>query len=105
MRLMLIFALLIASLGFGPPVEAQAQHHRDEHAAHTAAHDHGSHDNREEEGKGSAIAHVCPGCAFLGAPFPPQERASPAGLPRLFANSPSLRSFNANPIPPPPRRA
>lgn len=105
MRLLLILALLAASLGFGPPASARSHHDRGEHASHAATHDHGLQNDREEQGKGHAVVHVCPGCAFLGAPTLPQELVVSLRLPRLPANPPSLRSFDANPIPPPPREA
>lgn len=108
MRLLLILALLAASLGFGPPAGARADAGQGDAASAVAGHDHGrgeprDHGERGEHGKGHATVHVCPGCAFLGAAAMPEDVVPPAGLPRPRANSPILPSFDANPIPPPPR--
>ena len=104
MRLLLIAVLMVASLGFAPSAGAQAHHETAEHHSH-AAHDEHSSGGQQDHGKEktSAVVHVCPGCAFLSAPMLADAGPVPMALPRLPANPASLRSFNANPIPPPPR--
>ena len=104
MRLLLILALLVASVGFGPTVAAQAHHEATQHHSHAADgdHRHGEHDgDRQDEAFGAA--HVCLGCALVGQPADAVGSMLPTPLPRLPGNPPSLRSFDSNPIPPPPR--
>ena len=104
MRLLLILALLIASVGFGPPVAAQAHHEPTQHHSHTAHddHRHGEHDGDRRD-EAFAAAHVCLGCALVGQSAVTGGSTVPAALPCLPGNPPSLRSFDSNPIPPPPR--
>ena len=104
MRLLLILALLIASVGFGPPVAAQAHHEPTQHHSHTAHddHRHGEHDGDRHD-EAFAAAHVCLGCALVGQAVVAEDSMIPTALPRLPENPPSLHSFDANPIPPPPR--
>lgn len=101
MRLLLILALLLASVSFGTSASA---HSPDEHAAHHAMAA-GEHAPPHEDGKPQPIAHVCPGCAVVGE-LAPVARAEPAlALPPLQAEARSLSSFASRPIAPPPRRA
>lgn len=102
MRLFLILALLVASAGFAPAVGAHAPAHSD-----MARHDmhHQSHDGDSDTGKAHAVAHVCPGCALVGQLVVAAAGPIAIALPRLPANPRSPRSFDANPIPPPPRSA
>jgi hypothetical protein len=104
-RLLLILALIVASAGFGPAAGARAEQPATHHH-HGAAHQHGDHGDSQEQGNGAPTAiHVCPGCAMIGQPAIAALASPPAALPRLPANPPSLRSFDAHPIPPPPRPA
>lgn len=100
MRLFLILALLVASAGFAPAAGAHAHSDLARHHMH-----HQGHDGDSDTGKAHAVAHVCPGCALVGQPFVAAAGPAPIALPRLPANPPSPRSFDANPIPPPPRSA
>ena len=107
MRLLLILALLAASVGLAPPAAAQTDHRMAQHHSHAMHGDHrrGGHEGDHDTGKAAALAHVCPGCALLGQPDMADAGMLPAALPRLPANPPLPRSFDANPIPPPPRFA
>ena len=104
MRLLLILVLLVASLGFGPPAGAQAHHDATQHQSHAAHgdHRHGEHDGDRRD-EAFAAAHVCLGCALVGQAAVAEGSTIPTSLPRLPGNPPSLRSFDSNPIPPPPR--
>jgi hypothetical protein len=100
MRLLLILALMIASIGVGPPAGARENH---EHAQHHPVTAHGEHDGDGERSAAHAVAHVCPGCALVGEAVVLEEEMVPQALPGLPANPPALVAFGANPIPPPPR--
>ncbi len=102
MRLLLIFALLLASLGFGP--QASAQPHREVAGQHHAGHERDPGSDRTHD-EAQPVAHVCAGCAFLAEAPLGAIAAPPASVPRLPADPPSLQPFHANPIPPPPRGA
>jgi hypothetical protein len=102
MRFLMIFALLLASLGFGPAVSAQSHH--EVAGQHHAGHERDD-DGDSAHGETQPVAHVCPGCAFLAEPAPAALAVAPASLPCLPADPPSLQPFHANPIPPPPRVA
>jgi len=105
MRLLVIFALLLVSLGLGPPAGARAHH---EAAAQHQSH--ATHDEHRRGGEGDRehdevqrVAHVCPGCAFLVEPPLADEAATRISVPRLPFDPPSLQPFHSNPISPPPR--
>lgn len=101
MRLLLIFALLFASVSFGAPVNAHAS---GEHASHHSMAV-GEHDQHQDEGKPQPLAHVCPGCALVGqAALATMTEQTPT-LPPLLVEARSLSSFEARPIAPPPRRS
>jgi hypothetical protein len=100
MRLFLIIALLVASLGFVQPVSAQAH---GEHAAHHAMGHGGDHGDTQGNDQSPQLTHVCPGCAAVGQPAVTEAEEPVRVLPDMPGNAPSLRSFNANPSPPPPR--
>ena len=107
MRLLLILALLITSVGMVAPVVAQAgeapshDHAAMEHAGH---HDTGQ-DGDADTGSEHAAVHVCPGCALVDDALFADPALASAALPQLPANPASPASFDANPIPPPPRLA
>lgn len=105
MRLLLIFALLLASATFGPPGNAQAHHDDAQHHSHAAEghHEHGGPDGTHDSDGAHAVVHVCPGCAVFDQLLVADAGAAHVALPRLPANPLSPRSFHANPIPPPPR--
>jgi hypothetical protein len=105
MRLLVIFALLLVSLGLGPP--ASAQEHHEGAGQHQS---HGTHEEHRRGGEGDRehhevqpVAHVCPGCAFLAEPPLADGAATRISVPRLPLDPPSLQPFHANPISPPPR--
>lgn len=102
LRVLLIVALLVSALGFAPPANAHARHAAEHHHAHG---DRPAGEHREDHGKVPAAVHVCPGCAFLAQPVVAAAVAVPAPLPYLRGNARLPRAFDANPIPPPPRRA
>lgn len=102
MRFLLILALLVASIGFGPPVAAQSHHDAAEHHVADGGLGHGEHEGDWQD-KTWPMAHVCAGCALLNQSFLADTGIAPVALPRLPENPPSLGSFHANPIPPPPR--
>ena len=107
MRLLLILALLFASVTFGQPAAAHDHHEAMQHHADMAQGDHRRHGHEGEldDGKSHAVVHVCPGCALIGQPVVAEAALASAALPGLPANPPSLHSFQDNPIPPPPRPA
>ena len=106
MRLLLILALVMVSVGFGPPAGAREHHERAQHHAMAAHGEHGNeHDGDQDRGATHAVAHICPGCALVGQAIVLDDGAAPHALPDLPANPPALVSFDANPIPPPPRFA
>ena len=102
MRLLLIFALLFASLGFGSPANAHAP---DEHARHPHAVAAGEHAPTQEESKPQPMAHVCPGCAVVGQSTLVAMAEPARTLPPPLVEARSLSSFEARPIAPPPRRS
>ena len=102
MRLMLILALLLSSLAFVQPADAHADHPAAAQHHSLAGHEQGG----DRDGTAShALAHVCPGCALVGAATVAGGAVEPPALPELPANPPAPASFDANPIPPPPRSA
>jgi hypothetical protein len=105
MRLLLVLALLLASLGFGPPASAQAHHEAAAQHRSPAAHDEHrrSDDGDRTHDEIQPVAHGCTGCAFLVEPALADAAAAPALLPSLPSDPVSLQAFHANPIPPPPR--
>ena len=105
MRLLVIFALLLVSLGLGPSAGAQThQEGAAQHQSHAAHEEHrrGGEGDREHD-EVQRVAHVCPGCAFLVAPPLADGAATRTSVPGLPFDPPSLQSFHANPVPPPPR--
>jgi hypothetical protein len=105
MRLLVIFALLLVSLGLGPPAGAQAHHEgAAQHQSHATHEEHrrGAEGDRERD-EVQRVAHVCPGCAFLVEPPLADGAAMRISVPGLPFDPPSLQSFHANPISPPPR--
>jgi hypothetical protein len=100
-RLLLILALVLASLSFGAPANA---HSPDAHAGHHAMAG-GEHAPQPDEGKPQPVAHVCPGCAVVGQPAAVALAEPAPALAPLLAEARSLSSFHARPIAPPPRRA
>ena len=107
MRLLLILALVIASVTFGPPAAAQPEHEMGQHHTQMAYSHHSQDGHRGSAGENTshAVTHVCPGCALMGEPQVAGAEAPLVALPALPPNPHSLRSFHANPIPPPPRTA
>ena len=103
-RVLLIFALLIASAFMGPPASAQVHDQQAQHQSHAMnGHHHKAPDEEQNNGKAHAVAHVCPGCALVAQPLLAEIGADPRALPQLPPNPASLQAFHSNPIPPPPR--
>lgn len=100
MRLLLILALLLSSLAFAQPAGAHA-----DHQAAAPHHSHAGHEDGQDGAAGQAVAHICPGCAVVGAAAAIGAAVEPPALPERPANPPALASFDAHPIPPPPRSA
>jgi hypothetical protein len=107
MRVLLILALLLASVFMGPQAGAQSHAEHAQHQMHAmTGHQHdGGQDQDRDGGKAHAALHVCPGCALVAPPLLRERTVERLALPRRPANPPSLTAFNANPIPPPPRGA
>jgi hypothetical protein len=101
-RILIILSVLLAFIGFGPGASARSEMGP---ACHASLADGDQEGEQDKHDGGVAITHVCVGCALVGD----QVHVGPAETPTAAAlkpgNDAAPCSFNANPIPPPPRTA
>jgi len=101
-RALIILSVLLASIGFGPVASAQSEL---EPACHSMPVKGDQPGEQNKHDGAVAITHVCVGCALVGD----QVHAGPADTGTAAAlkphNDATPPSFNASPIPPPPRTA
>jgi hypothetical protein len=105
MRLLLIFALLIASAFMGGAASTEAHAQEAQHQSHAMEGHHHDRAPDQDSGKTHAVAHVCPGCALVAQPLLAEVASDPRALPQMPPNAASLQAFHSNPIPPPPRKS
>lgn len=105
LRALLIGALLAlwASVGLTANVQASAmpEHH---HAQMDHGESHGSEEDDSERGD-HPVAHVCVGCAVAGQSALVETNGPLPAVPAFAGVQPSMRPFQSNPIPPPPRQS
>lgn len=103
-RLLVLAALLLASLGMTPAMAAgtAGAMHRGMDAQHSRSHEYGTHDGTQN-GPADAVAHSCPGCAVFVSTAEFAAEAPRIPLPDLPTDPLQPASIVTSPIPPPPR--
>jgi hypothetical protein len=101
-RVLIILSVLLASIGFGPLASARSGL---EPACHSMSVNTDQPGEQNKHDGAVPITHVCVGCALVGDQVHAGPADTPIAAPLKPHNDTAPSSFNANPIPPPPRTA